>query len=117
MAERGASIRLVTCLSKLERCQIMLGKAKMLNQEEDRIVDVEPLVLIKTDLEAARLCTCLVDLEAATKDFASYAAAVPATDLEGDLFKPYGFVNAIKVLDEMCKLERNKAADYGVCCL
>ena len=59
----------------------------------------------------------MVDSEEATKYFASWAASVPAAELEGDLFKPYGFVNAIRVLHELCELERHKAADYGVCSL
>ena len=102
-------VRLIQALSRLETAQLSLANVKMLNAEEESVVEVEPMGLIRTKVGAAKLGPGLVKLEQNIEDFASYNAALPTGDAEEFKKLGYNFFEMIAVLDGFCEAERNKA--------
>ena len=102
-------VRLIQALSRLETAQLSLANVKMLNAEEESVVEVEPMGLIRTKVGAAKLGPGFVKLEQNIKDFASYNAALPTGDAEEFKKLGYNFFEMIAVLDGFCEAERNKA--------
>ena len=115
LASRSQDIRLIQALSKLERVQLQIASIRMLNTEEDRVLDVDDFGLMRTTVEQGTLGPALVKLEMGVKDFANYIAALPSDDLQHDDFKKYGFLAMIVVLDGIVESERNKAKIFQLC--
>ena len=102
-------VRLVQSLHRLEVCQISLATAKMLNSEEEAIVDVDEIGILKVKLSEAKLAPCLITLEENIKRLTSFIGSLPSGDLESLEFSKYKFLEMIGTLGEFLVQERNKA--------
>ena len=102
-------IRLIQALHRLERVQIQIANIRMLNTEEDRVIDVDDYGVMRTRVEAGKLGPGLVKLDLGVKDFVNYIAALPSEDLQHDSFQKYRFLSMNIVLNGMVECERNKA--------
>lgn len=121
MAHRSEECKLVQVLSKLESLQMQMARCRMLNIEEDRLVDVDEAALLKTDATSARLAPTLAELSDKTREFVLFLSNVPAATINSEAFAPYKFSNVAEQLDQFYQSELKKATDRwcgvfsGVC--
>jgi hypothetical protein len=109
--------RLVQSLHRLEIAQITLATAKMLNNEEEKIIDIDEHGVLKVKPSDAKLAQCLTTLEENIKSLTSFIGALPEGDLDSTEslplsianFSKYKFLKMITALGEALVTERNKA--------
>ena len=111
MASRSEESSLVQVLSKLEGLQMLMARCRMLNVEEDRLIEVDEAALLKTDATSARLAPTLAELSDKTREFVLFLSNVPAATINSEVFAPYQFSNVAEQLDQFYKLELKKATD------
>ena len=104
-------IRLIQALHRLERVQIQIAIIRMLNTEEDRVIDVDDYGVMRTRVEVGKLGPGLVNV----KDFVNYIAALPSEDLQHDSFQKYRFLSMNIALNGIVECERNKAKIIQLC--
>ena len=110
-SNKQAESKVVQVMSRLEKVQVAIAKVKSLQDEEDRVADIEESALLKTEPEKARLAPALSELMALSKRFAALLAAFPHGDLtsaEFDMYKPLDFTRQIT---EILNFEVSKALD------
>ena len=106
--------RLVQSLHRLELAQISLATAKMLNCEEEKIIDVDAHGVIKVKPSDGKLAQVLTTLEENIKYLTNFIGALHEGDLNSSEFSKYNFLKMIANLAQELVTERNKArASYN----
>ena len=104
-------IRLIQTMAMLEKSQMLVAQAKVLNGEEDKVSEVDDCAIIRVTLEGAKLGPVLEQLEASTKEYAAFLSNVPRADHEHETFKKFNLQDMTRQLDALRETETNKALD------
>ena len=115
MANEIPEMHAAQTLAKLEMCTIILGKVKILSNEEDRLLELEEQTILKFDLQAGRLAPALVTLQASNKSLASFLGHVPLAEKE-ELDK-LNLSAAMQELDQHYAFELHRAIDWWKDCI
>ena len=111
MANNTDEMHAVQALAKLETCTINLGKVKMLQAEEERLLEVDESSILKMDLQSGRLAPALVTFSTSIRSLASFLAALPGSAAEKEPLCTYSLASAVKDLDGLHLLELHRAVD------
>jgi len=117
LTNRTLESKLTQVLTQLEVVQIQVAQVKMLNLEEDRIVEVEETGVLKTDVERARLGPALVELVKNMDYFAAFVTNVSQDDMTSTLFAPYKLFDATRQFTMIHESELHRALDRWHGCL
>ena len=93
ISNMNVKCKVVQVLSRLEMLQVRIAETKSLNDEEDRVVDVEEANILRMEPAKARLAPCLAELALMSNDFASFLASIPRQEMTTEEFKEYSPLN------------------------
>ena len=83
LTNKNNQCKVVQVLARLEKWQIKVALVKSLQDEEERVSEIEEQSLLKTEPVEARLAPALSELLTLGRDFTSFLASIRRDVLEG----------------------------------
>ena len=109
LSNKNNQCKVVQVLARLEQWQIKIAHIKALQDEEERVSEIEEPALLKTPPDQARLAPALSQILTIGKDFASFLASIPRDALSSDEFKIYKPLDFTRQITELQEAEVVKA--------